>query len=213
MKVADIFKCFEGCNIPQLSDYSTLQRIETEDFFYLPPIQELNANENGKIMIISAPGAVGKTALAKYIAKNYNGIYWDVSKKVVGSTSFAGEIAHAVGVGHGALQDQVFNNLRKGSTLFILDSFDEAELISGRDGVKDFLVEIGGIMKEAEKASIIITARTETAKYIESVCNDENIAFSRYAIEYFDESRAFDFIVSYLKYMSVPTDSLQGQMI
>ena len=60
MKVADIFKCFEGCNIPQLSDYSTLQRIETEDFFYLPPIQELNANENGKITEYSLEGLMLK---------------------------------------------------------------------------------------------------------------------------------------------------------
>lgn len=147
------------CQPPALMDYSVLQMVTQEDFYYPSPVSLVSKSENSKFVLFSAPGAVGKTALAKYIAQTYNGFYWNVAAKPVGGTSFAGEIAHAVGLRNGALQDKIYSDLNTGDILFVLNSFDEAALISRREGIKDFLIEIGNILENPASPTIIITAR------------------------------------------------------
>lgn len=108
--------------------------------------------------------------------------------KPVGGTSFAGEIAHAVGIGNGALQDKIYSSLRTGEILFVLDSFDEASLISRREGIKDFLEEIGKILDQPASPSVIITARTEMAKFIVESCKELHFGVKHYSVDYFSKT-------------------------
>lgn len=97
---------------------------------------EDNSNEdNPKFIIISAPGATGKTALAKHICRKYNGIYWDLPDTKVAEYSFQGTIMEAVG------NDKIssfIQSLIDGSSFLVIDAFDEAETGSGRTGIEFF---------------------------------------------------------------------------
>ena len=169
------------CQPPALMDYSVSQMVTQEDFYYPSPVSLVSKSENSKFVLFSAPGAVGKTALAKYIAQTYRGFYWNVAAKPVGGTSFAGEIAHAVGLRNGALQDKIYSDLNAGDILFVLDSFDEAALIS---------------------PTIIITARTEMAQFIVNICNEFDFGITQYCIDYFEEVTAPIFIEKYFEYQN-----------
>lgn len=213
MKLDDALSIIQKCEIPKLKSYSTLQEIECEEFYYPSPLIQTRADNNSKIILFSAPGAVGKTALAKHIAHYYGGLYWNVASKRVGGTSFAGEIAHAIGVRSGTLQDQLYNKLVRGESIFVLDSFDEAALISRRDGIKDFLCEIGEILADATSPSVIITARTEMARFICAVCDEAKIPLTCFDIDYFEEDEASKFIIKYLEYKQIQINQNQKDNI
>lgn len=188
------------CRVPDLEDYSTLQIITEKEFFYPAPLRQIQKDEKSRFVLFSAPGAVGKTSLAKYIAREYGGLYWNLSSTPLGGRAFAGEIAHAAGLGRGGeRQDAIIRDLKHGKALFVLDAFDEAALISKRDGLKDFLLEIGNALVGAESPSIVLTARTEKAQEICSICAEFGFGITHYYIDYFEEEVAPDFIRAYLE--------------
>ena len=192
------------CIVPKLQNHSVLNVIEHEDFYFPSPLIQTKPCTNTQAILFSAPGAVGKTALAKHIAHKKGALYWDVAQKSLNGTAFAGEITHAVGVGHGALQDELYRKLKCGESLMVLDSFDEAELISRREGIESFLSEISEIMADATAPSIIMTARTEMAKFIQTVCEKVGLRLAVYEIDYFEEDEAVNFITSALEYQKKP---------
>lgn len=213
MKLDEALKSIQKCVPPEFENDSNLQLIREQDFYYPPSLKQICADENSRFILFSAPGAVGKTSLAKYIAYHYNALYWDVSKHQVWGTAFAGEIAHAVGPGHGALQDAIYQNLKTGKVLFVLDAFDEAALISRRDGVEEFLAEIGEYLDDALSPSVILTARTEMAEFILGVCRDKGFGVTCYEIDYFEEADSISFIVNYLKHAGKQVGSTQEENI
>lgn len=213
IKLENALSGIKKCNIPNLQDHSTLNVISDEEFFYPSHLLQTRSDDDSKVILFSAPGAVGKTALAKHIAFHYGALYWNVALKPIGGTAFAGEITHAVGVGHGARQDELYKKLKCGESLFVLDSFDEAALISRRDGIKDFLSEISGILSDAIAPSIIMTARTEMAQFICDVCDEVGLGISCYEIDYFEEAEASDFIIKYLNFQKITVSPEQARNI
>lgn len=78
------------------SDFSTIRYIEeseykTEVFKYVEPsFHEADIMSNSKFILISAPGATGKSALAKHVCFTYNGIYWELPNNKVAEYSLQG---------------------------------------------------------------------------------------------------------------------------
>ena len=215
MYVKEALSRIEMNQLPELSDYSVLQLIKEDEFYYEPPITEVSRDENSKFILFSAPGAVGKTALARYIAKNYNGFYWNVAKSRLNDTAFAGVVSHAVGIGKGAVQDSLYASMKNGKCLFVLDSFDEACLISGRDGVKSFLCEIGNILQDSTSLTptIILTARTDMAQFILESCRENDFGVTHYSVDYFNEKDALDFVEQFFSFNNHPlTQSWKSQV-
>lgn len=213
MNLDNALSIIQKCQVPKLKSYSTLQEIKHEEFYYPSPLIKTRADDNSKVILFSAPGAVGKTVLAKHIAYHYGGLYWNVASKPVGGTSFAGEIAHAVGVGNGAQQDDLYRKLNCGESIFVLDSFDEAALISRRDGIKDFLCEIGEILADATSPSIVLTARTEMSRFICDTCDEIGLPLTCFDIDYFEENEAPLFIGKYLEHKGIRVNQKQERSI
>ena len=198
MRLNEALSQINRCTIPDLQEDTELKILGEIGFFYPAPVNQTQCDVDSRFILFSAPGAVGKTTLARYIASTYGGLYWDLSSKPIGDTSFAGEITHAVGIGNGSRSDEIFKNLKCGKALFVLDAFDEAILISRREGIKNFIIEIGKILDGAEAPSVILTARTETAEFIRSICKERGFGLTSYDIDYFDEEDAPLFIKQYL---------------
>jgi len=129
------------------SAHSSISIIEDGVFYVQPNYSEIKRNTKSKFIIFSAPGASGKTALAKYVSNKYKGIYWDLSQISLGENSFHGTLWRALNQ-EGFIN--YFTHLKNGKSVLVLDAFDEAEMISGRSGVEFFLKDLDEATKEFE---------------------------------------------------------------
>ena len=165
---------------------------DSSEVFYVPTLyNEIIGNMKAKFVIFSAPGASGKSALARYIAKKYKGIYWNLANIQIGENTFFGTLWKAL------KQEDLFdywNRLKKGKSVLVLDAFDEAEMISGRTGIEYFLRDLSQEMIDSEFPSVILLARTETALFLVNYCKNNNIPYAQYEIGFFTESNAKTFV-------------------
>ena len=121
--------------------------------------------------MISAPGAVGKSALAKHIPHSKNALHWDLSKNVLGDNVFLGTISKAFGTKQISLITDVIG---QGRLPIIIDALDEAEVRSGSTQLEKTLVEIVEFVSQASTHCIVLMARTDTARYVHSILSESS---------------------------------------
>lgn len=177
--------------------HESLELIEKTVFYVQPHYNELHKDNAAKFVIFSAPGASGKSVLAKYIANRYCGLYWDLAKITLGENSFHGTLFRA-------LQPEqfqaFFEDIKSGKAILVLDAFDEAEMISGRLGIEHLLKDLDDTTKGSIEATIFLFARTESAMFIADYCEKNEIHYSQYEIGFFEEYNAKEFIKKKLEY-------------
>ena len=199
---------YEKCKrYPLSSDVSEYLRYIEEEPFYIPPsFSDVKTNTKmstlkSKFILLSAPGATGKSSLAKHIAFKFDALYWDLAKVKIGTNSFAGSILNAVG---SPKYSEFIGDLNTGKVLLVIDAFDEAEIVSGRKMLDSFIVDISNALENHEIPTVFLLARTETAQYIASFCAENSIPASHYEIGFFNEEAAKDFIVKSIAGKSTP---------
>lgn len=79
-----------------------LNYVKEEPFYISPQFKDVQIDKqsstlNPKFVLFSAPGATGKSTLAKHLSYKLNAIYWNLAKIKLGSNSFSGTILKAVG--------------------------------------------------------------------------------------------------------------------
>ena len=173
-----------------------LYYVDDEPFYISPAFNDVKTNAevstlNPKFILFSAPGAAGKSSLAKYLSYRFNALYWNLAKLKLGTNSFAGSILNAVGP---PAYSQFISDLNKAKTLLIVDAFDEAEIISGRKMVSSFIADMSNNLQEHIAPSVFLLARTETAQYIASFCAENKIPLIHYEISFFLEDQSKKFI-------------------
>ena len=174
-----------------------LKYIEEKPFYIAPSVSDVKTEKrmstfNPKFMLFSAPGATGKSALAKHIAHRFGALYWNLAKVKIGTNSFAGSILQAVGPEN---YSEFIKDLKNGDILLVIDALDEAEIVSGRKMINEFIAEIDESISDHSLPSVILLARTETAQYIASFCTENSISVLHYEIGFFTESSAKEFIL------------------
>ena len=104
MNFESIFSNYQKCNEYKIksSVNEYLNYITKEPFYVSPSFCDIKTDEristlNSKFVLFSAPGAAGKSTLAKYISHSFGALYWDLSKMKIGENSFSGSILNAVG--------------------------------------------------------------------------------------------------------------------
>lgn len=178
----------------EVSEY--LHYVGEEPFYISPAFNDVKTNShvstlNPKFILFSAPGAAGKSSLAKYLSYRFNALYWNLAKLKLGANSFAGSILNAVGA---SAYSSFIADLNKAKTMLILDAFDEAEIISGRKMVSSFIADISNSLQDYSLPSVVFLARTETAQYIASFCAENKIPLVHYEISFFLEDQAKQFV-------------------
>lgn len=179
-----------------VNDY--LYYVKEEPFYISPQFENVKIDRQlstlkPKFMLFSAPGATGKSTLAKFMSYKLNAIYWNLAKIKLGSNSFSGTILKAIG-------NENYSNfvtaLNNEETMLIIDALDEAEIISGRQMLGEFISDINEIISNnGENPSVIILSRTETAQYVASYCVEHEISLIHYEIGNFSENQAEEFII------------------
>lgn len=185
-------------------NYSTIRYIdeleyEKDVYSYVEP--EFIESSNGyilspKFIIFSAPGATGKSALAKHISYTGNGVYWDLPDNKIAEYSFQGAISEAVGFDK---MSDFIKSIVDGESLLIIDAFDEAEAGSGRSGVEFFLRDLNAVTSKSTTTCAILMARTESAIFIKQFFEKNNIKYKHYEIGYFKEYNSKTYIENRIK--------------
>lgn len=192
--VSNYHRCNDYAMNPDVEDY--LYYVNDKPFYVSPTFSDIRTNTaapvlHPKFILFSAPGATGKSALARYLAHRFNAIYWNLAKVKLGINSFAGSILNAVG---SRAYSSFINDLNDANALLVIDAFDEAEIISGRKMVSSFIADINNTIQENVIPTVFLLARTETAQYIASFCAENRIPILHYEIGFFAEGQAKEFI-------------------
>ncbi|MBS1977782.1 MAG: hypothetical protein JST46_10455 [Bacteroidetes bacterium] len=175
-----------------------LGRPEAPVTYIAPRLRVIKHENNCSIIIVSAPGAVGKTTFAKRLAFDKKGLYWDLSLLKLGDNSFIGTVAKVFG--SRKLSD-VVSSISKGELSICFDAFDEAEIISGWEGVETFVKDIFRSCTGSSHPNLIFFSRSETAEFLQMKLEELGGAnsYSMYEIDYFDHDGSVQFVKEYLR--------------
>jgi hypothetical protein len=171
---------------------------EPTEFEYVEPTYHLGDESqvrNSRYLIVSAPGAVGKSAFGLHLAATKNAMLWDLAKLRLGTNTFIGSVLQAIGPTN---LPAFLASIASGETTLVFDSIDEAELHSGWTGVEDFLKDVIAYTANALPASVVFLARRDTAELLELALSDlapaEDIATAR--IGFFSREGATQFTLA-----------------
>lgn len=164
----------------------------TPQFYIKPIVEDLVQEKDPKIIIFSAPGATGKSALARYISNAKHALLWDLSKEKIASHSFSGMLLDSLGAKE---ISRFMEGLTTGQATLVVDALDEAELVSGRAAIEMLLSDLRNAVAEASMPNIVLCARTETAHFVQNYyqSSEHRLHISRYEISFFEETSAIDF--------------------
>lgn len=167
--------------------------LENSEFFIQPTVTEITCPKDSKIILFSAPGATGKSALAKFISFSKKALLWDLSKEKIANHSFSGMLVESLGT---KLFSEFTNGLETGDAVLVIDALDEAEMISGRIAIETLLTDLRAICINSTCPNVILLARTETAQFIKDFYSKDStqLEIAHYEISFFEESNAIDFI-------------------
>jgi hypothetical protein len=133
--------------------------VHPEDSYVWPNVTNLSGIVKQPVILITAPGAGGKSAASKAIASHLNAPLVDLAHLQVGSNTITGLFPKMLGWRDGT---DFVKNLLDGSRSVILDGLDEARLLAGRNNFDAFLEDLAEFVKEAvPSGQIVILGRRE----------------------------------------------------
>ena len=158
----------------------------------LPVIEQGSSPVESQIVIISAPGAVGKTTLSKSIAAEKRAILYDLaSARPVGGASLNGTLFNALG---GENSDQFAEYLNEGLQFVIIDALDEGRIRVTEDAFTSFLQDIRNRAQHATGICFVLLGRTQIAEEAWLTLDEERSSALLLTIEPFSRSQAEDYI-------------------
>lgn len=168
--------------------------IESKEEFYIKPtLRDTFTTKDSKLILFSAPGATGKSALARYVSRSKHALLWDLSKDRIANHSFSGMLVESLG---NKEFSRFTEGLLNGEAVLVVDALDEAEMISGRTAIETLLSDLRSAVLEASSPNVILCARTETAHFVRHFYEQEGnkLDISQYEISFFEETEAIDFV-------------------
>ncbi len=175
--------------------HKSISLIREKPFYVSPTFHECNTDASPRIVLFSAPGATGKSALAKHIAHKYSSLYWNLADIHLGEKTFNGTLITSIG----AIEySSYINALMEAKTVLVVDAFDESEVNSGEHMVRSFITDMDGILKDCKQPYAAFFSRTETAQNIGEFLKSNNIPYVHYEIGLFSEHHARSFIKEYI---------------
>jgi hypothetical protein len=165
--------------------------------FVPPGLNRVSASAGPySVILISAPGAVGKTTLAREIAWRIGSPLWHLGQVNVGSDFFGGTIARTYGSSEYA---RVYDELVSGKRAVVLDGLDEARLRAGDQNFEAFLESLADDFRTpGQHPAIVLLGRTDTVSDTAIWFELHGVPAVHYEIEYFDRQSAVAFISKYL---------------
>lgn len=125
-----------------------------------PDLEIEEAPQRGAVLLVTAPGAMGKSSAARAIASISRAPLIDLAKLPIGSDSLTGLLTRVLGWGQAP---GFVERLRSGRASLVLDSLDEAQLAAGRTHFLAFMRNVAELVAGAEgRHQVVIFGRRDT---------------------------------------------------
>lgn len=158
------------------------------------------ADLSQSVWLIAAPGAVGKSTLAKEICALTGAVYLDLAE----ASTVAGN--YLIG---GLVYTKLLDAWLAGTTAIVIDALDEARLRVKQSGFEDFLADVAKVAALGS-TPIVLLGRVGIIEEAWLLMNENsNISAPILDIEFFDETQAKKFVMARLKVLSTPQSSTQ----
>ena len=157
--------------------------------FVEPTLRVLQGDPStARVIVVSAPGAVGKSTLARAISVGSNAVLVDLAKtEPLGGNFFVGGVANAFG-------PRALVDLYEGRIALVVDALDEAQLKAGDEGFSAGLLDLTKIIGQPEALPATILGRAAAAEEAWLILDDAGVNCCLLAIEFFDEQQATEFL-------------------
>lgn len=142
----------------QSSDASFRATVPSPEGYVWPDLV-LEDDSQASILLLTAPGAMGKSAAARAIANTLRAPLVDLAKLPIGSDSLTGLLTRVLGW----QQAPAFvTQLQRGEASLVLDSLDEAQLAAGRQHFAAFMKNVVELLRGGSKSrQVIICGRRD----------------------------------------------------
>ena len=148
--------------------------------------------ETAKLLIIAAPGAVGKSSYASALAATTNMSFVDLAKtSPLGGNFFSGGLSKAFG--YQALTDAV-----NGKIGLIVDALDEAHMRAGPEGYESGLLDLAGIANEPSALPVVLLGRAIAAEDAYLLLTSKGYSPCLLQIEFFTGDQAAEYLANKL---------------
>ena len=165
---------------------------------FIPPSVALaeGCPEKSQVLIIAAPGAVGKSTLARALSSRRGSLIWD--------------LAEADEVGYGSLDAILENTMQsglkadflewmsEGMQFVIIDALDEGRIKVNENSFLQLLQNISRLARNSKGICFVLLGRTQIAESVWLSLTDNDIEASILTIEPFDRAQANDYIAKHL---------------
>lgn len=172
--------------------------------FVEPRVRLTSGDVDGtRIFILSAPGAVGKSTLARAIASQCQTVLIDLSQTTpMGGNFFKGGLANAFGY-------DALPKAAQGEIGLIVDGLDEGQLRASASGYEAALLDLADIVIQERARPVILLGRSLAAEDAALIFNVNGYKVCEIVIEFFDDSESKAYIESKCDILSRKSQGVQ----
>lgn len=161
-----------------------------EDAAFVEPTLKVRYGDpsTARVLVVAAPGAVGKSTFARSISARTNAVLVDLAQtEPLGGNFFVGGIANAFGY-------QALTDVAAGRIGLVIDALDEAQLRSGSEGFAAGLEDLSKIVQSPSALPATLLGRATAAEEAWLILDEAGLSPCLLEIEYFDEKQSAEFI-------------------
>ena len=159
---------------------------------YLTDVVVGDSEATPQILIVSAPGAVGKSTLARRIAFEKRALLWDLAlAPEVGSGSLDGTIFKSLSTG---LAEDFREYMTEGLQFLIVDALDEGRIKVNENSFQRLLEDIARVGRNSKGICFVLLGRTRIADMAWLVLTEEGANARMVSIEPFNREQANQYI-------------------
>ena len=158
------------------------------------------ATEKPQVILVSAVGATGKSALAQELSQRLSLPLLDLGKhKPVGDNTLTGLLTNAFSVEQ---LSPIFQGISSGQYGVIIDGIDEGRSKTTEQAFQAFLDDIANLCSGAKSPSFVLLGRTQILEECWLYLTDKGISTGLLTIDPFDLAQAQNYIDSFTNGLS-----------
>jgi len=141
-----------------------------------------------RLIIIAAPGAVGKSSYARALSAATNSVLVDLARtSPLGGNFFTGGLANA-------FEPRALLDAAEGEIGLVVDALDEAQMRAGPQGYEAGLLDLAGIAANPSAVPAVLLGRALAAEDAYLLLSAKGYNASLLKIEFFDEDQASQYL-------------------
>lgn len=147
---------------------------------------------DSQVVIIAAPGSVGKSTLAKALSSKRGALIWDLAvAEEVGYGSLDAILEHTMQPG---LKADFLEWMSEGIQFIIIDALDEGRIKVNENSFSRLLENISRLAKNAKGICFVLLGRSQIAESVWLGLTDQHIEASILTIEPFTREQANEYL-------------------